>query len=95
MCLAVPGKIIEIKDAPGLKMAKVDFGGVLRDACIEALPEAKVGDYVIVHAGFALNLLSPQEALETLEALQQLEQVNQELDRASGMDAEKNGNKAE
>jgi hydrogenase expression/formation protein HypC len=89
MCLAVPGKIIEIKDTPGLKMARVDFGGVLRDACIEALPEAKIGDFVIVHAGFALNILSQEEAMETLVALQQLEQINQELDQADLKDQKK------
>jgi hydrogenase expression/formation protein HypC len=93
MCLAVPGKIIEIKDSPGLKMARVDFGGVLRDACIEALPEAKIGDYVIVHAGFALNILSQQEAIETLKALEQLEQVNLELDQKLMKDQVKRANK--
>jgi len=82
MCLAVPGKIIEIKKGPGLKMARVDFGGVLRDACIEALPEVKVGDYVIVHAGFALNVLNQEEAMETLAALKELDEINRELNRA-------------
>jgi hydrogenase expression/formation protein HypC len=82
MCLAVPGKILEIKEGPGLIMARVDFGGVLRDACIEALPEVKVGDYVIVHAGFALNILSQEEAMETLAALKELDEVNQDLDQA-------------
>ena len=72
MCLGVPGKIIEILSGEGLKMCKVDFGGVMRDVCIETLPEAKVGDYVIVHAGFALNLLSEAEANETLELLQEI-----------------------
>jgi len=82
MCLAVPGIIREIKEGPGLKMARVDFGGVLRDACIEALPDVRVGDYVIVHAGFALNVLSQKEALETLAALKELDEVEQELDQA-------------
>lgn len=88
MCLAVPGKILEIKTDPGLKMARVDFGGVLRDACIEALPEAKVGDYVIVHAGFALTILSQEEALETLAALKELEAANLEYDRQHGIEPE-------
>lgn len=75
MCLAVPGKIIEIiaDTNAGLRMCKVDFGGVIRQVCIEAIPEAKVGDYTIVHAGFALNLLSEEDALETLDALHDLE----------------------
>lgn len=72
MCLAVPGKIKEIFTAGALRMAKVDFGGVMREVCIETLPEANIGDYTIVHAGFALNLLSEQEAQETLDLLNQM-----------------------
>lgn len=72
MCLGVPGKIIEIYPSNGLRMAKVDFGGVTREACVETLPEAKPGDYTIIHAGFALNLLSEQEAQETLDLLREL-----------------------
>jgi hydrogenase expression/formation protein HypC len=79
MCLAVPGKITEIYTAGTLLMAKVDFGGVVREVCIEALPEAKVGDYAIVHAGFALNLLSESEAQETLDALRQLGAIEEEM----------------
>jgi hydrogenase expression/formation protein HypC len=73
MCLAIPGKITEIYTANGMRMAKVDFGGVLRETCLEALPEAKLGDYVIVHAGFALNTLSEKEALETLEIFREMD----------------------
>ena len=72
MCLGIPGKIIEILDNPGLKMCKMDFGGVIREVCIETIPEAKVGDYAIVHAGFALNLLSEEEANETLSLLREI-----------------------
>jgi hydrogenase expression/formation protein HypC len=79
MCLGIPGKIIEISDESGLRMCKIDFGGVVREACIEALPEAKVGDYTIVHAGFALNLLSEEEANETLDLLRQISSVEDEL----------------
>ena len=74
MCLGVPGQIIEIIAGGALRMAKVDFGGVIREVCIETLPEAKVGDYTIVHAGFALNLLSEEEAKETLDLLDQIAQ---------------------
>jgi hydrogenase expression/formation protein HypC len=56
-------------------MAKIDFGGVVREACVEALPEAKVGDYTIIHAGFALNLLSEEEAQTTLAALRELAEL--------------------
>jgi hydrogenase expression/formation protein HypC len=75
MCLGIPGKIIEIHTSGTLKMARVDFGGVMREACIETLPEAKVGDYTIIHAGFALNLLSESEAQETLEMLRQMDEL--------------------
>jgi hydrogenase expression/formation protein HypC len=73
MCLAIPGKITEIYSSNGMRMAKVDFGGVTRETCLEAVPEATLGEYVIVHAGFALNTLSEQEALETLEIFRQMD----------------------
>ncbi len=79
MCLGVPGKIIEIHNQDGLRMCKIDFGGVVRDACIETLPEAVVGDYTIIHAGFALNLLSEEEANLTLDALRELALIEDEL----------------
>ena len=75
MCLGVPGKIIEIYNDRGLLMCKVDFGGAVREACIETLPDAKVGEYTIVHAGFALNLLSEEEAQATLDLLRQISAV--------------------
>ena len=79
MCLGVPGKIIEIHADRGLRMCKVDFGGVVREACIETLPEAQIGDYTIVHAGFALNLLSEEDAMETLALLRELGSFDDEL----------------
>ncbi len=79
MCLGVPGKIIEIYTDRGLRMGKIDFGGVVREACIETLPEAKVGDYTIVHAGFALNLLSEEEAKITLDLLREMAVIGDEL----------------
>jgi hydrogenase expression/formation protein HypC len=79
MCLGIPGKIVELYQQAGLRMAKIDFGGVLREACVETLPEAKVGDYAIIHAGFALNLLDEQEALETLQLLREAGALDEEL----------------
>lgn len=79
MCLGIPGKILEIFDTNTLRMCKIDFGGVVREACLEALPDAKVGDYTIVHAGFALNLLSEEEALETLALLNEIAALDDEL----------------
>ena len=66
MCLGIPGKIIEITDGL-IRSCNVDFGGVVREACIETVPEAKVGDYVLVHAGFVLNIISEEEAQESLK----------------------------
>jgi len=82
MCLGVPGKILEIYSIGALRMAKVDFDGVTREACIEAIPEAKVGDYTIIHAGFALSLLSEEEAQDTLQALNELAALVEEEDDA-------------
>ena len=78
MCLAIPGKITETYVLNGMRMAKVDFGGVLRETCLEAVPEASLGDYVIVHAGFALNTLSEKDALETLEIFRQMDALAEE-----------------
>ncbi|MBM3127910.1 MAG: HypC/HybG/HupF family hydrogenase formation chaperone [Chloroflexi bacterium] len=79
MCLAVPGKIIEIYNAGGLKMAKVDFGGVTREACLEYVPDAQVGDYTVIHVGFALNRLDEAEAQESLALLQEIANLEDEL----------------
>src|SRR5512143_1689277 len=78
MCLGVPGKIVAIHEDKGLKMAKVDFGGVFREACLDYVPEAKVGDYCIIHVGFAISLLSEKEAKETLDLLQQISEIEAE-----------------
>jgi hydrogenase expression/formation protein HypC len=72
MCLAVPGKIVEIYETNGLLMGRIDFGGVVREACLTFVPEAKVGDYTIIHVGFALNLIDENEAQETLTILDEI-----------------------
>jgi hydrogenase expression/formation protein HypC len=72
MCLAVPGIITDIYENNGLLMGKIDFGGVVREACLTYVPEAKIGDYTIIHVGFALNLIDEQEALETLALLKEI-----------------------
>ncbi len=83
MCLAVPGKVTDIYIAGSLKMGKVDFGGVTREVCLEAVPEVALGEYVIVHAGFALNVLSEQEAMDSLEAFRELDEIERGMDSAS------------
>ena len=79
MCLAVPGKIIEIYDANGFKMGKVDFGGVYREACLAYVPDARVGDYTVIHVGFALSRLDEQEAQESLALLKEIGNLQEEL----------------
>jgi hydrogenase expression/formation protein HypC len=78
MCLAVPGKILEMHDSNGLRMAKVDFGGATREACLQYVPEAVVGQYVIVHAGFAISLLSESEAQATLDLLRDISEAGEQ-----------------
>jgi len=78
MCLGVPGKILEIYEVNGLQMGKIDFGGVTREACLAYVPEAQLGDYTIIHVGFALNLISEQEAQETLAILREIADIEQE-----------------
>jgi hydrogenase expression/formation protein HypC len=79
MCLGIPGKIIEIYEANGLMMGRVDFGGVTREACLAYVPEAIIGDYTLIHVGFALSIISEQEASETLELIQQIADLNSEI----------------
>ena len=79
MCLGVPGKIVDTYEKDGLLMAKVDFGGVFREACLSYVPEARAGEYCIIHVGFAISLLSESEAMETLELLRQIGSFEEEL----------------
>jgi hydrogenase expression/formation protein HypC len=79
MCLGVPGKIVETYEKGGLQMAKVDFGGVFREACLNYVPEAKVGEYCIIHVGFAISVLSESEAQETLDLLKQIGAFEEEI----------------
>ena len=74
MCLAVPGKVLELFQEEGVRMARVEFGGVVRNACMEYLPEAAVGDYVIVHVGFAISKVDEEEAQRTYQLLAEMEQ---------------------
>jgi hydrogenase expression/formation protein HypC len=68
MCLAIPGKVVEIFEENGLKMGKIDFSGTLNKACLEYVPEIQLGQYTIIHAGFALSILDEAEAQKSFEA---------------------------
>lgn len=79
MCLGIPGKIIEVYESSGMKMGKVDFNGVTRETCLDFVPEAKIGDYTVIHVGFAISLLSEEEAQKTLDMLRQIGELGEEL----------------
>lgn len=79
MCLAIPSKVLEVFEDRGLRMGRADFGGTARKVCLEQLPDAGVGDYVLVHVGFALSKVDPQEAERTYRFLDELGQLG-ELD---------------
>jgi hydrogenase expression/formation protein HypC len=72
MCLGIPGEVIALDEQHGLRYAKVRFGGVTRDVCLECQPDAVVGDFVLVHVGFAIARIDRDEAARTWEALRQL-----------------------
>ena len=73
MCLGVPGRIVRIADENGIRMGDVDFGGITRRTCLAYVPEAEVGDYVVIHAGFGISKVDAYEARRTLELIEELE----------------------
>lgn len=79
MCLAVPGKVLEVRESEGTRMATVDFGGVVKDVCLEYLPDLEVGEYAIVHVGFALQRLDEESARQTLELFGTLGMLEEEF----------------
>ncbi len=72
MCLAIPGKLLEVSSENGLRMGRVDYGGTVTTACLEYLPEAEVGQYVVVHAGFGLSVINEAEVERTLAIWKEL-----------------------
>ncbi len=76
MCLAIPGRLIEVsEDAHGVRMGKANFGGIVKQVCLEYTPEANAGDYVLVHVGFALGKVDEDEAARTYKLLEEMEQL--------------------
>jgi hydrogenase expression/formation protein HypC len=83
MCLAIPGKLIEIDEDPsGVRMGKANFGGIVKQVCLQYTPEARMGDYVLVHVGFALGTVDEAEAERTFKLLDEMDQLS-ELDISS------------
>ncbi|MCH9641067.1 MAG: HypC/HybG/HupF family hydrogenase formation chaperone [Actinomycetia bacterium] len=79
MCLAVPGKILRMEDRDGTLMSVVDFGGVQKDVCLQFLPDARVGEYVVVHVGFAIQRLDEESAIQTLAEFERLGALEEEF----------------
>ena len=78
MCLAIPGKIESIRgDEPLARMGKINFGGIFKEACLAYVPEAKIGDYVIVHVGFALSKVDEAEAHKVFEYLKAMGELGE------------------
>ena len=77
MCLAIPGKIVEFHNNDGVRMSRVDFGGIAREACLEYLPEAGLGDFVLVHAGFAISKVDAEEATRTFQLLAEMGRLDE------------------
>ncbi len=79
MCLAIPGKILEVQEVPPLRSARVQFGGIVRQVSLDFVPEAVVGDYVMVHVGFAISRVDAPEAERTYKLLEELGMLEGEL----------------
>ncbi len=76
MCLGVPGKVVKIEENPlGMTMGRVDFAGITKDVCLAYVPEVKLGDYVIVHVGFAISIVDEDEAMQVFEYLRQMDEL--------------------
>ncbi len=85
MCLAVPGQIMSVHDDVGTAMALIDFDGIRKEVCLVFLPDVSVGDYVIVHVGFAISQVDEEAALETLALLREIGDLDDELGDSDGM----------
>jgi hydrogenase expression/formation protein HypC len=79
MCLAVPGRVLSVTEQDGTTMAQVDFGGVRKEVCLAYIPDAQVGEYVIVHVGFAIQRLDERSAQETLANFEKLGILEEEF----------------
>lgn len=88
MCLAVPGRVESVRDEDGTRMGRVNFGGVVKDVCLAYLPDLAVGDYVIVHVGFAISKIDEASARDTLRTFAELGLLEEGLAELRGDDAE-------
>ena len=88
MCLAIPGRILTIEIHDGIRVGRVQFGGITRETCLDFVPEALVGDYVIVHVGFAISIVDREEAERSYELLESMGLLKAELDSDLPFDME-------
>jgi hydrogenase expression/formation protein HypC len=79
MCLSIPGKITKITQEGTLRMGRVDFGGIAREVCLDYVPEARVGQYVLIHVGFAISVLDEEEAMERINTIREIADFEEEL----------------
>jgi len=94
MCLAVPGKILNISgEDPLTRVGKIDFGGIYKEACLAYVPEANVGDYVIVHVGFAISRVDEEEALKVFDCLREMDELAEldEKEKSAAVEEDSDG----
>ena len=77
MCLGIPGKVLEVREQDALRMATVEFGGITKDICLSYVPEAEVGDFVLVHVGFAISKIDEDEAAEIFSYIEQIGELSE------------------
>ena len=89
MCLAVPGKVLDCEESGGIREGRVQFGGIVRRVRLDFVPEAQVGDYVVVHVGFAISLVDAEEAERTYQLLSEMGNLAEELGLTAPAEDEK------
>jgi len=77
MCLAIPGKIVELEEEGCMRMGRIDYGGITRQACLEYIPDPQIGEYVMVHVGFAISKVDAEEAARTYQYLAEMDQLEE------------------
>ncbi|MCW2787968.1 MAG: hydrogenase [Aeromicrobium sp.] len=92
MCLAVPGRVLSLDDKDGTQMAEVDFGGVRKEVCLAYIPDVRIGEYVVVHVGFAIQRLDEASAIETLANFDKLGILEEEFGDGFELAARQAGN---
>jgi hydrogenase expression/formation protein HypC len=83
MCLSVPGQVLEITEENGFKMGRLSFSGITKRICLEYVPDIQVGEYALVHVGFAISKIDEKEAAKTLKLLRELKQMQDESEEES------------